>query len=158
MYAMKGVVQVVALATLNLSGGFGWVTLGQQRYAVSVCRGECIADVEYLPEELATWGTALKQLQGLVPKYGCTNFVQAFHDMNFRPDSVPQLQGIHEQLQAATGWNIRPVAGLMHPREFLNGLAFKTFHSTQYMRHHSNPVYTPEPDVVHELLGVSTEH
>eukprot|EP00775_Hariotina_reticulata_P012296 gene12296-12432_t len=54
---------------------------------------------------------------------------------NFREDEVPQLQDISDTLQQATGWQVRPVAGLMHPRDFLNGLAFKYFHSTQYMRH-----------------------
>jgi phenylalanine-4-hydroxylase len=42
---------------------------------------------------------------------------------------------------------------MINSRSFLNGLAFKTFFCTQYLRHKSVPFYSPEPDVVHELMG-----
>jgi len=48
---------------------------------------------------------------------------------------------------------MEPVMGLVTIRTFLAKLASGIFPSTQYIRHHSRPLYTPEPDIIHELIG-----
>eukprot|EP00898_Chlorokybus_atmophyticus_P004324 jgi/Chlat1/4893/Chrsp31S04904 len=115
--------------------------------------GEPIPVVEYTQDEIRVWGQVLEQLTQLYPTHACTEFNRCFQMFDFKPDRIPQLQELSEVLMARTGFAIRPVGGLLRPRDFLNGLAFRTFHSTQYIRHASNPMYTPEPDVCHELLG-----
>ena len=48
---------------------------------------------------------------------------------------------------------MNPVAGLVSPKVFMDSLEDRIFLATQYMRHHSRPLYTPEPDIVHEIIG-----
>ncbi|KAG2487556.1 hypothetical protein HYH03_013835 [Edaphochlamys debaryana] len=127
------------------------VMLGEMAKAHKI--GAPIPDVEYSAEEVATWNAVLQELSELLPQHACKEYLRCLSLFNFRPGKVPQLSEMNSVLQGTTGWSIRPVAGLMHPRHFLAGLAFKHFHSTQYMRHPSKPSYTPEPDVVHELIG-----
>jgi len=93
----------------------------------------------------------------LLPEYACEEYLESLEMMiketGYARNNVPQLQDINEFLISRTGFKLRPTAGLLSSRYFLNGLAFRVFFCTQYLRHHSVPYYTPEPDLVHELMG-----
>jgi phenylalanine-4-hydroxylase len=119
--------------------------------------GDQLPSVDYTPAEVATWGEVYRRLAALHERYACNEYRRILAEMEARcdygPNNIPQLRTVSEYLKRRSDFRLRPVAGLLSPRDFLNGLAFRVFFSTLYVRHHSRPLYTPEPDICHELLG-----
>ncbi|OMJ70588.1 hypothetical protein SteCoe_31402 [Stentor coeruleus] len=116
-----------------------------------------VPNIKYTDIEIETWSKIYNVLTPLHEKYACHDYLESFQEMKthcgFRSDNIPQLQDVNKYLKPKTGFQLIPISGLLTPRDFLNYLAFRVFASTQYIRHHSVPFYTPEPDVVHELMG-----
>jgi phenylalanine-4-hydroxylase len=127
------------------------------RIAESYTFEDKIPRVKYTPEETATWKAVYTTMESYHDQYACTEYLESLklleENCGFSRDNIPQAEDISSFLQSRTGFRLRPVTGLLSSRDFLNALAFRTFFSTQYIRHHTKPLYTPEPDACHELIG-----
>ena len=121
--------------------------------ALSYQPGEEIPEAPYTPEEHQVWRAVWDALKPAHRAHACAEYQASVQRLAFAPDRIPQLREVNEKVQAISGFRLEPVAGLVEPRVFLESLASGTFLCTQYIRHHSTPLYTPEPDVVHEIVG-----
>ena len=109
--------------------------------------------IEYTGEENSTWRAVTARLNPLHEKFACRIHVEARHRLGIPDDHIPQLRELSSRLEAFHGFRLRAIEGLIEPKIFLSGLADHIMYCTQYIRHSSRPEYTPEPDIVHEVIG-----
>jgi phenylalanine-4-hydroxylase len=115
--------------------------------------GGAIPDVPYSEVENGVWRTVLTELDKLHEVYAARDFLTGVERLGLPRDRVVQLSEVTERLLETSDFRIAPVPGLVPTRTFYGSLADRTFMSTQYLRHESVPLYTPEPDVIHEIVG-----
>lgn len=115
--------------------------------------GTPIPDAPYTDEEHRLWSIVRDALRPQHERHACAEYLECVRRLDLACDRIPQLREVSERVETLSGFRLEPVGGLVAPRLFLESLANGVFLSTQYIRHHSTPLYTPEPDVVHELLG-----
>ncbi|MEO7370666.1 MAG: phenylalanine 4-monooxygenase [Ilumatobacteraceae bacterium] len=110
-------------------------------------------NVEYTPVENKVWATVHSALTALHTEYAVAEYREAAALLDLPTDRVPQLADVSDRLTELTGWRLCAVPGLVSTADFFAALANRCFPSSQYVRHASVPFYTPEPDVLHELIG-----
>ncbi len=112
-----------------------------------------IPHVDYTEEEQEVWRTVCRELAAKHERLACAEYREAMAQLSLPADRIPQLDEVGEHLRPLTGFEYHPAAGLVPFDQFYGSLADGVFHSTQYLRHPSRPLYTPEPDLIHEVIG-----
>ncbi|MEU7634026.1 phenylalanine 4-monooxygenase [Nocardia sp. NPDC049220] len=121
--------------------------------ALDYTPGGALPHVAYTQEEQQVWRIVSAELTRKHRRYASAEVLAAAEALALPTDHIPQLDEVSAALAPLSGFRYAPAAGLVPLREFFGSFADRTFHSTQYIRHHSAPLYTPEPDAIHEIIG-----
>ncbi|MFJ3903663.1 phenylalanine 4-monooxygenase [Streptomyces sp. NPDC090025] len=109
--------------------------------------------IAYTPQDHACWKHINQALAPLWRTHARPEVQEALAALDLPTDRVPQLLESSRRLQQLTGFAFAPAAGIVPLQEFYGTLADSVFQSTQFVRHHTRPLFSPEPDMVHEVLG-----
>src|SRR3954469_13441289 len=115
--------------------------------------GEPIPRIEYTEAEHEVWRIVSRELAPKHEKYACREFREAAAALELPADHIPQLDEVTAGLAPLTGWSYHCAPGLVPLRDFLGARGDHVFLSTQYIRHGAMPLYAPEPDLIHEVIG-----
>ena len=115
--------------------------------------GEPAPSIDYNDAEQDVWRTVCREITPRHDRYAVNEYREALAQVALPNDRVPGLDEVSARIEPISGWRYVPAAGLVPLREFYGSLEQRVFHSTQYVRHPDVPLYTPEPDIIHEVLG-----
>lgn len=114
---------------------------------------QSVAVPKYSDEEHGTWKLLIETQKKLVTGRACNEFITGLGDIKFPENHIPLLREVSRTLQAHTNWTLLRVDGLVHPKDFFDLLARKIFPSTDFIRKRNELLYTPAPDMFHDLYG-----
>ncbi len=107
----------------------------------------------YTDEDHAVWRTLFERQSKLLPGRAAPEFVDGLKALGVAADGIPDFEALSDILEAATGWRIVAVAGLVPDDVFFRHLANRRFPVTNWIRQRAQLDYLQEPDVFHDCFG-----
>ncbi|WP_318205460.1 phenylalanine 4-monooxygenase [Streptomyces sp. SCL15-4] len=131
--------------------------LSRRRAIAAQARGHRVGDpsppVEYTASEERTWRTVHRALWTAQDEHACRAALDARRYAPVPADHIPQHAEVGAHLRRLTGFDFTLAGGVVANKRFLGSMADGYFHAVQFVRHPAVPLFTPEPDVVHDVFG-----
>lgn len=112
-----------------------------------------IPSIDYNTEEQETWRRIVSTMEVLHEGRMCQAYLKGKARLGLTAKEIPQLEVLDQIIQEEKGFRVQPVEGWIDAKSFFKRLSQREFYCTQYIRYWKEPSYTPEPDIVHEVLG-----
>ena len=108
---------------------------------------------DYGADDHATWTTLYARQRKVLDGRASAAFLEAQDALGMTPDRIPKFSDLNQVLQAATGWTLIGVEGLLPELDFFDHLANRRFPVTWWIRTPEQIDYIEEPDLFHDLFG-----
>ncbi|MCA6363118.1 MAG: phenylalanine 4-monooxygenase [Bacteroidetes bacterium] len=93
-----------------------------------------------------------RQLASLQDK-ACREYLECINQSALKAGEVPDFSVLSPHLNAATGWEVEVVKGIIPVTEFMELLALRRFCSSTWLRQRHQLDYLEEPDMFHDIFG-----
>ena len=107
----------------------------------------------YSAEEHRTWRTLFERQMAVLPGRAAPEFLGGLKRLSIMAEGIPDFERLNEGLEAATGWRVIAVPGLVPDEVFFRHLAHRRFPATRFIRRSEQMDYLQEPDVFHDVFG-----
>jgi phenylalanine-4-hydroxylase len=107
----------------------------------------------YSAAQHADWAELVGRRMPEIEAFACREYLQGFHQIGLKADTIPNLADVNQRLKPLTGWNATPVSGFLPPDAFFAMLAARQFPTTTWLRNRESLDYIPEPDIFHDVFG-----
>ncbi|MES2858901.1 MAG: phenylalanine 4-monooxygenase, partial [Pseudomonadota bacterium] len=108
---------------------------------------------DYTASDHDVWRQLYQRQRELLRGRACDEFLQAQDAMGMTERQIPKFAELNKVLQAATGWTLMGVEGLLPELDFFDHLANRRFPVTWWIRRPDQVDYIEEPDLFHDLFG-----
>jgi phenylalanine-4-hydroxylase len=115
--------------------------------------GDEIVTPKYSNQDHSNWSYLFKRQMDLLTKHASREFFDGVRILGMNENQLPSLRDLSRNMEAATGWKIARIPGLLHEAEFLGLVSERVFPSTDYIRGVDELDYTPAPDCFHDMFG-----
>lgn len=107
----------------------------------------------YSADQHALWRTLFHRQEAVLAGRACAEFRAGLAGLGIAADGIPDFRRLNDALDAATGWSLVAVPGLVPDAVFFAHLAHRRFPATCFIRRADQLDYLQEPDVFHDVFG-----